>query len=68
MLWDFSDVVELSVSMETATVGVEVEAGVVGGVGREGIGYPSIVALRNEDGNALLLIKAQSVAYLAVLN
>ena len=54
--------------MKAAIVRVEVEAGVVGGVGREVIGYPSIVALRNVDGNALFLLKAQSVAYLTVLN
>ena len=61
-------VLQLGVGMEAAIVDVEVEAGVVGGIGREVIGYPSIVALRNVDGNALFLLKAQSVAYLAVLN
>ena len=50
--------------MEAAIVGVEVEAGVVGGIGREVISHPSNVPLRNVDGNALLLIKAQSVAVL----
>ena len=62
-------VLQLSVGMEAAVVGVEVEAWTVGGVGRQVVGHPSPVSGRRKvDGNVLSLIKARSVAYLAVLN
>ena len=58
----------LSVGMEAATVGVKVETGGMGGVCRKMVYcHPYSVTLRNVDGNALSLIEAQTVVYLAVL-
>jgi len=60
-------VVKLSVSMEAAIVGVEVESRCVRGVGRNMVDHTSCVTLREVEGKAAPWLDAQVMFYQDVL-
>ena len=60
-------VVKLSVGMEAAIVGVEVESRGVRGVGRNMVDHTSCVTLREEEGKAAPWLDAQVMVYQDVL-